>query len=59
MDSAKSAALFSRAERAMAATTLSLTADEMTKLDEVSKLPPEYPGWMVMRQSAERRPQPK
>ncbi|HTW35836.1 MAG TPA: aldo/keto reductase [Rhizomicrobium sp.] len=43
----------------LAAANLSLTADEMTKLDEVSKLPPEYPGWMLKRQGAERRPQPK
>ena len=43
----------------LAATTLALTPDEMTKLDEISKLPAEYPGWMVKRQSAERRPQPK
>jgi aryl-alcohol dehydrogenase-like predicted oxidoreductase len=43
----------------LAATTLSLTVDEMTKLDTVSALPAEYPGWMLKRQSAERRPQPK
>ena len=43
----------------LAATTLSLTPDEMTKLDDVSKLPSEYPGWMLKRQGAERRPQPK
>jgi len=28
-------------------------------LDEVSALPPEYPGWMLARQGAERRPNPK
>ena len=43
----------------LAATALTLTADEMTKLDKVSELPGEYPGWMLKRQSAERRPQPK
>src|SRR5208282_3263119 len=43
----------------LAASTLSLTTDEMTKLDDVSKLPSEYPGWMLKRQGAERRPQPK
>lgn len=43
----------------LAAAALALTADEMAKLDDVSKLPPEYPGWMLKRQSAERRPQPK
>jgi len=41
------------------AAKLALTADELKKLDEVSALPPEYPGWMLSRQSAERRPQPK
>ncbi|GAB3321701.1 aldo/keto reductase [Larkinella ripae] len=32
-----------------------LTADELKKLDEVSKLTPEYPGWMVERQAGDRR----
>lgn len=41
------------------AAKLMLTGDEMKKLDEVSALPPEYPGWMLARQGAERRPQPK
>jgi aryl-alcohol dehydrogenase-like predicted oxidoreductase len=41
------------------AVKLSLSADEMKKLDDVSALPPEYPGWMLSRQGAERRPQPK
>jgi aryl-alcohol dehydrogenase-like predicted oxidoreductase len=41
------------------AVKLTLTSDEMKKLDEVSALPAEYPGWMLARQSAERRPQPK
>lgn len=41
------------------AVKLTLTTDEMKKLDEVSALPAEYPGWMLVRQSAERRPQPK
>jgi aryl-alcohol dehydrogenase-like predicted oxidoreductase len=40
----------------LAATTVALTADEMTALDRVSALPPEYPGWMVERQNAGRRP---
>ncbi|HEY2067970.1 MAG TPA: aldo/keto reductase [Rhizomicrobium sp.] len=43
----------------LAAVGLKLTADEMAKLDEVSALPGEYPGWMLARQGAERRPQPK
>lgn len=41
------------------AAKLTLTADELMKLDDVSALPAEYPGWMLARQSAERRPQPK
>src|SRR5215472_6703281 len=36
-----------------------LSAYEVKRLDEVSALPPEYPGWMLARQGAERRPQPK
>jgi aryl-alcohol dehydrogenase-like predicted oxidoreductase len=40
------------------AAKLSLTADDMKKLDEVSALPPEYPGWMLVRQGTERRPKP-
>jgi aryl-alcohol dehydrogenase-like predicted oxidoreductase len=32
-----------------------LTEDELTKLDEVSKLTPEYPGWMLERQGADRK----
>jgi aryl-alcohol dehydrogenase-like predicted oxidoreductase len=31
-----------------------LTADERKALDEVSALPPEYPGWMLAHQGAER-----
>src|ERR1700761_1597666 len=34
---------------------LELTADELKKIDEVSALPKEYPGWMVERQSADRQ----
>jgi aryl-alcohol dehydrogenase-like predicted oxidoreductase len=41
------------------AATLTLNADELKTLDEVSALPPEYPGWMLARQGAERVPQPK
>jgi aryl-alcohol dehydrogenase-like predicted oxidoreductase len=41
------------------AAKLTLNGDELKKLDEVSALPPEYPGWMLARQGAERRPQPK
>jgi aryl-alcohol dehydrogenase-like predicted oxidoreductase len=43
----------------LAAAKLTLTPEQMTKLDTVSALPGEYPGWMVQRQSSERRPQPK
>lgn len=32
-----------------------LTEDELEKLDEVSKLTPEYPGWMLERQGADRK----
>ncbi len=40
------------------ATDLTLTADEIAKLDEVSQLPAEYPGWMFERQGANRPPKP-
>jgi aryl-alcohol dehydrogenase-like predicted oxidoreductase len=43
----------------LAAAGLKLTDAEMSKLDEVSALPAEYPGWMLARQGAERVPQPK
>jgi aryl-alcohol dehydrogenase-like predicted oxidoreductase len=42
----------------IAATTLHLSSEEIATLDKVSELPREYPGWMLERQSAERRPQP-
>lgn len=32
-----------------------LSADELTQLNEVSKLPPEYPGWMIERQSGNQK----
>lgn len=32
-----------------------LSKDELAKLDEVSKLAPEYPGWMIERQGADRK----
>ncbi len=40
----------------LAATEIKLSPDEMQKLDEVSALPPEYPAWMLERQSADRLP---
>jgi len=33
---------------------LDLSADELKRIDEVSALPKEYPGWMVERQAADR-----
>jgi aryl-alcohol dehydrogenase-like predicted oxidoreductase len=41
----------------LAAVALKLTPDDLKKLDEVSKLPPEYPGWMFERQGSARIPQ--
>jgi aryl-alcohol dehydrogenase-like predicted oxidoreductase len=38
----------------MAASKLELSADELRGLDEVSALPPEYPGWMLARQGLSR-----
>jgi aryl-alcohol dehydrogenase-like predicted oxidoreductase len=38
----------------LAAVELTLTQDEIGRLDEVSALPPEYPGWMLPFQSADR-----
>ncbi|MDB5279192.1 MAG: aldo/keto reductase [Ferruginibacter sp.] len=37
------------------ATTVSLDADDLIKLDAASKLNPEYPGWMLERQGADRK----
>jgi aryl-alcohol dehydrogenase-like predicted oxidoreductase len=42
----------------LAAVKLKLDAGDMQKLDEVSALAPEYPGWMLARQGAARRPEP-
>ena len=38
----------------LAAAELKLTEDEVKRLDEVSALPPEYPGWMIPVQSFNR-----
>lgn len=35
-------------------TELELSADDLKKIDEISALPKEYPGWMVERQSGDR-----
>jgi len=42
----------------LAAVKLKLDADDIAKLDAVSALPAEYPGWMLARQGAQRVPQP-
>jgi aryl-alcohol dehydrogenase-like predicted oxidoreductase len=42
----------------LAATALALTAEELARLDQVSALPAEYPGWMLERQGGGRRPKP-
>jgi aryl-alcohol dehydrogenase-like predicted oxidoreductase len=41
----------------IAATKVELSAEELAKLDEVSRLPSEYPGWMLERQGDQRRQQ--
>ncbi|MGE0596327.1 MAG: aldo/keto reductase [Hyphomonadaceae bacterium] len=38
----------------IAATGVQLSADDMARLDDVSKLKPEYPGWMLDRQGGDR-----
>jgi aryl-alcohol dehydrogenase-like predicted oxidoreductase len=44
----------------LAAVDLHLSADELKQLDEVSALPPEYPGWMLPFQGASRlKPVPR
>jgi aryl-alcohol dehydrogenase-like predicted oxidoreductase len=42
----------------LAAVNLTLTANEIAKLDAVSALPAEYPGWMFERQGSLRIPRP-
>lgn len=37
------------------ATEVQLTTEELSKLNEVSALPAEYPGWMLERQGADRK----
>lgn len=41
----------------IAATRVALTAEELAALDEVSRLPAEYPGWMFERQGEYRQGQ--
>lgn len=38
----------------LGAVDVSFTPDELARLDAVSKLPPEYPGWMLERQAGYR-----
>ena len=40
----------------IAATQLKLTSEQLEKLDKISALSPEYPGWMVDRQATGRMP---
>jgi aryl-alcohol dehydrogenase-like predicted oxidoreductase len=40
----------------LGAVDLKLDAEDLTQLDEVSKLTPEYPGWMLGIQGSDRRP---
>jgi aryl-alcohol dehydrogenase-like predicted oxidoreductase len=42
----------------LAAVNLTLSAEEIARLDAVSDLPAEYPGWMLARQGGLRRPKP-
>ncbi len=42
----------------LAAAELALRPEEIARLDEVSALPAEYPGWMLERQGGLRRPKP-
>jgi aryl-alcohol dehydrogenase-like predicted oxidoreductase len=39
------------------ATEVKLTAEELDAIGQVSRLPPEYPGWMLERQGSARRAQ--
>jgi aryl-alcohol dehydrogenase-like predicted oxidoreductase len=48
----------SQLEDNLAAADLALGGQELARLDEVSALPQEYPGWMFERQGAARRPKP-
>ncbi|MCX7305724.1 MAG: aldo/keto reductase [Hyphomicrobiales bacterium] len=45
-------------EQNLASVELKLDAQDIEKLDAVSALPSEYPGWMLERQGAGRRPEP-
>jgi len=43
----------------LAAAKLVLSAEDVAALDKASALAPEYPGWMIARQSDQRAPAPK
>jgi aryl-alcohol dehydrogenase-like predicted oxidoreductase len=45
----------SQLEDNLMSTEVSFTEAELIRLDEVSKLTPEYPGWMLERQGADRK----
>jgi aryl-alcohol dehydrogenase-like predicted oxidoreductase len=45
---------FEQLEANLAAVDLELTDEEIHRLDEVSALPPEYPGWMIEYQKNDR-----
>lgn len=45
----------SQLEDNIKSTEIKFTPEELAKLDEVSKLIPEYPGWMIERQSGDRK----
>jgi aryl-alcohol dehydrogenase-like predicted oxidoreductase len=42
----------------LAAPSLKLTAEQLAALNTASALPPEYPGWMIVRQNEDRLPKP-
>ncbi len=44
----------SQLEDNIAAVDITLSEEEISKLDAVSELPPEYPGWMLAAQGADR-----
>lgn len=52
------AKLMEQLDQNLAATKLTLDADDIAKLDAVSELPSEYPGWMLERQGTGRIPEP-
>jgi diketogulonate reductase-like aldo/keto reductase len=43
----------------LGASKLELSAEDLNILDEVSVLPPEYPGWMLARQGQSRATSPQ